>query len=140
VTTLTGTVSGGSAASLQADDTSYLSVRSPFFGRTTSWYGSFTGVPSSLSALSITFKGKASTTSTQTVYVYNFRTAVWESLSSRTVGTVDVLFAGLVPGGALADYVNTSGQVRVRVTATTTASTWSLTTQGNLMSIQYTTP
>jgi hypothetical protein len=90
--------------------------------RTTSWYGSFTGAPASLSNLKVTYVGKNSRSCSQVVSIWRWSDGTWRSLSSRTVGTGEVTLADLVPSGPAAGYVSASGQVRVRVRCTASAS------------------
>jgi hypothetical protein len=135
-----GTLRGGTAASLSADDNNYFEVTSR--SRTTAWYGSFTGVPNSLRNLKVTYQGKSSQTCTQTLYVYRWTTGTWVQLDTRSVGTTEVAVANVVPPGTLADYVSgTSGdgelRVRVRCRGATGASFF---TSGDLLRIAYERP
>jgi len=135
----TGTAGTGSAASLNADDNSFLTMSSTTSGtRTTSWYGSFTGVPKSITGLSVSYVGKNSRSCTETVQLYRWASNTWTQLSSNAVSTNELLRLNLTPStGIASDYVSGSsgtGEVRVRVRCTATAS---FTTSGDLMSINY---
>jgi thermitase len=130
---LTGVATGGSAASLAQDDASYFSVRSGSFLSAPSWYGRFTGVPATASSIKVTYKGRNSRSCTQTVSIYRWSTATWTELSSRSVGTSDVLLADLAAPAPAGQYVS-GGEVRVRVTCSVfTLSGYS--TSGNLLSL-----
>ncbi len=135
----TGTAGGGNAASLAADDNNYYLVNSTTTGtRTTSWYGVITGVPNSLQSLTATYRGANSATCTQTVDIWRWTTSVWVTLATRSTGTAEFTHAGLVPTGALADYVSGTsgnGDVRVRVRCTRTAN---FTARGELLFVEYT--
>jgi hypothetical protein len=134
-----GTLRGGGAASLNADDNSYYEVNSTTSGtRVSSWYGVFTGVPNVLSNLKITYKGTNSQSCTQTVSIRRWTTSSWVQLDSRNVGTTEVLITDLVPSGTLADYVSGTGELRVRVRCT--RSSPSFFSSGDLMRIDYELP
>jgi hypothetical protein len=139
---LSGTLRGGSAASLNVDDNSYFEVNSTTaVTRVTSSYGVFPGIPNSLSNLKITYKGKNSQSCTQRVAIWRWTTSIWVQLDSRSVGTTEVLINDLVPAGALADYVGGSsgnGELRVRVRCTTSAGNFF--SSGDLMRIVYDRP
>jgi hypothetical protein len=138
----TGTLRGGSAANLNADDDSFYEVNSTTSGtRTTSWYAAFTGVSNSLSNLRITYKGKNSLSCTQTVSVWRWTTSSWVQLDSRSVGTTEVLIADLAPTGTLADYVSgTSGDGELRVRIRCTTSVGNFFSSGDLARIVYDRP
>ncbi|MDQ6914261.1 MAG: S8 family serine peptidase [Actinomycetota bacterium] len=137
-TVQTGSYRGGSAASLAAADSAYYSVNSTSNGtRTSAWYGSFTGVPSTLSNLKVTYQGNNSRTCSQTVAIYRFSDGTWVTLDSRNVGTADVRIANLAPGGAPASYVSSGGELRVRVRCTNRSSFYS---SGNQLQIVYDRP
>ena len=135
VTIQNGTLTGGNAASLQAVDTNYLRVASnSSFTRTSAWYGTFTGLPSTLTSLKVTYRGLNSRSCTQTVSIYRYTTGSWTVLDSRSVGTTEVEIADLAPSGSLSDY-RSGGQARVRVRCQTTAGTF--TASGNLLKLVY---
>ncbi|HEY3189575.1 MAG TPA: S8 family serine peptidase [Solirubrobacteraceae bacterium] len=135
-TIVTGTLRSGSVTSLTADDTTYLQVNSTTTStRTSAWYGTFTGVPTALSALKATYKGKASATCSQTLAFYRWTDGQWVTVDSRSIGTTDTLIADRSPTGTLSSYVSSTGQVRVRVRCTRTTS--SFFASGNLLKLTY---
>lgn len=74
-TVLTGSLRGGTATSLAADDDGYFQINSTTSGtRTSAFQGSFTGVSNDLGGLKVTYKGKNSKSTTQTVAIWNWAT------------------------------------------------------------------
>ena len=135
VTIQTGTLRGGDAARLTADDNLYYEVNSTRRGtRATAWYGSFSGVPSDVSGLRVTYKGRNSTSCSQTVAIWSWSSSGWVQLDSRNVGTSEVLIERN-PTGNLADYVSGDGELRVRVRCTKNKNFYA---RGDLMRIAYT--
>jgi hypothetical protein len=135
-TVVTGSLRGGSATSLKADDTSYYEVYSTgYTTQTARWQGTFAGVPSTLTNLKVTYKGRNSRTCTQTVSIFNWQTSLWVDLDIRSVGTSDLLIADKTPSGTASAYVS-GGQLKVRVRCSTTAG--SFYASGNLLKIAYT--
>jgi Tol biopolymer transport system component len=127
---------GGYASSLAAADTAYYQVQSTSNSRFTSdWYGSFTGVPSTLSALKVTYQGYNSRSCSQTVSIYNWSSATWSALASSKVGTTEVRIADIAVGGTPSSYVGPSGELRVSVRCTTTRGTF--VANGNQLQISY---
>jgi hypothetical protein len=119
----TGTLSSGNAASLTTDENTYYSLNSTTTGtRTSAWYGSFTNIPVGTPRLVVNYKGKNSRSCTEVVSIYNWITSAWETLDSRAVTTTEVLRAGLTPAGTMANFVSDPGEVRVRVSCSTTAN------------------
>jgi hypothetical protein len=135
----TGSLQGGTAASLNADDNNYYGVNSTTSGTlTTSWYGSFTSVPSNLSNLKVTYKGKNSRNCTQTIAIWRWSTSSWVQLNSQSVNTTEILIANLSPTGTLSDYVGSTGELRIRVQNTRNSQTF--VTSGDLMQIVFDIP
>jgi subtilisin family serine protease len=131
-----GSLAGGSAASLADADSAYYQVNSTNSKtRTTAWYGTFAGTPSTLKNLKVTYQGSNSRSCSQTVAIYNARTGSWVTLDSRTVGTTETRIADLPATGTLSDYVSSAGDLRVRVRCTTTAGTF--VASGNQLQITY---
>jgi hypothetical protein len=134
----TGTAGGGNAAALSADDNAFFQVNSTTSGtRTTSWYGSFTGVSNALADLRVNYRGRNSGSCTQTVDVWRWTTSTWVQLDSRSVSTTEVSISNLAPTGAAADYVSGTtgdGELRVRVRCTRTTNFQAF---GELMRITY---
>jgi hypothetical protein len=113
-----GSLNGGTVASLNADDDNYLVVRSTKTARTATWYGTFSGVDNAASSLAVTYKGKSSATCTQVISIFNWTNSTWTQLDSRSIGTTEVLISNLGPSGSPADFVSGIsgiGDVRVRV-------------------------
>ena len=134
----TGTFRAGSAAALTADDNVYYRVNTTTSGtRISSWYGSFTGVPTTLASLRATYVGRNRRSCTQTVAAWRWTDSTWQQMDSRTVGNADVTLANLVPPGAASGYVSPTGEVRVRVRCTGTTTGFS---SGDLMTITYARP
>ncbi|MDP9136353.1 MAG: fibronectin type III domain-containing protein, partial [Actinomycetota bacterium] len=134
----TGTARAGTAASLTADDNVFFQVNSTTTGtRTTSWWGSFTGVPANLSNLRVTYAGRNSRSCTQVLAAWRWTDSTWQQLDSRAVANADVILADLVPPGAAGTYVSATGEVRVRVRCTATTNGFS---SGDQMLIRYTRP
>ncbi|HEX2069801.1 MAG TPA: S8 family serine peptidase, partial [Actinomycetota bacterium] len=136
-----GSIRGGTSfANLEADDNVYFQVTSTSSGtRTSSWYGTFRGVPNDLRSLVVTYRGKNSGTCAQTVQVYNWSKGSWLKLDSRSVGTTEVQIQKS-PSGTLADYVNGSagtGDLRVRVRCTRSSGFYA---SADLLSISFTAP
>lgn len=133
-----GGVRAGSATSLRLSDNVYYDVNSTTSGtRTSDWYGRFTGVSSALGNLKVTYEGRSSRTTTQTVSVFNWTTGLWVQLDSRSVSNGDVTI-NLVPAGTLADYVSATGELRIRVRNTNGSR--SFYSRGDLMKIAYDAP
>ena len=135
----TGTLRAGGASALAADDNAYYQVNSTTTGtRTTSWYGSFTGVPAGLSdavgdlpraQLALVHAGDRGLALDR-----QHLAAAQLVAPSRTRRRRK---ADLVPAGAPAGYVSPTGEVRVRVRCTTTANFFA---SGELMQLTYEAP
>ena len=139
VTIYYGSLRSGGVARLGADDDSYLEINSTTSGtRVSDWYGRFTGVANGIRSLRVTYRGKASASCTQSVWIYNWTTGAWVSLDSRSIGTTEVEIAA-TPGGTLANYVSgTTGDgdvaVRIRCARSDAVNFW---TSGDLLKIVY---
>jgi subtilisin family serine protease len=138
-TITSGTLRSGGLASLGAADSNYLQINSTTSGtRATDWYGSFSGVPSTLTDLKVTYRGRNSASCTQAVSIYRWTgTPGWVTLSSRSVGTTEVTLADLLPPGGAAQYVSSGGELRVRIRCTRSAN---FIAQANQLKIAYTNP
>jgi serine protease AprX len=134
-----GTHRSGSASSLSSDNNVFYEVNSTTSNtKTTSWYGTFTGISNGLSNLRATYSGKNSASCTQTIAIWRWTDSTWVQLDSRSVGTTEVLVANLAPSGGAADYVSgTSGNGDVRVRIRCTRSWWqsSFYASGDLLKI-----
>jgi subtilisin family serine protease len=135
-TVQSGSQRSGTAASLASADSSYYQVDSTTSKtRTSAWYGTFSGVPSTLANLRVTYQGANSRSCSQTVAIYDSTTGTWVTLDTRTVGTTEVRIADLAPGGTLSRYVSSAGNLYVRARCTTTAG--SFFASGNQLQITY---
>ena len=79
-----------------------------------------TGVPNSVTKLSVTYSGKNSKTCDQTIWVYNWTNGSWVKVDQRSVSTTEKLVTVSL-SGTLANYVSGSsgdGDVAVRVRCT----------------------
>ena len=131
-----GSVTSGSASSLASADGVYYTLSSSGRkNRTTSWYGTLSGAPSTLQGLNVSVKSKSSASCSQTVSIYNFSSSSWVTLDSRTLGSSLVSLNTAVPG-TLSSYVN-SGSMRVRVSCTSRSS---FSHSTDLLNVAYTTP
>jgi subtilisin len=136
VTVQSGSRRAGTFSSLAAADSAFYQVNSTTSStRTSAWYGTFGGVPSSLTNLKVTYQGSNSRSCSQTVAIYNWSTAAWVTLSSRTVGTTEVRIADLAATGTLSNYVSSAGNLNVRVRCTT--GNGSFYASGNQLQIKY---
>lgn len=125
----------GDATSLAADDGVFLHVGSTTgTSPSTAWYGSFTGVPGTISSLDITYSGQNSAPATQNIAIWNWTASKWVTLDSRTVGTTETRI-DLALTSPLADYVGPSGEVRVKVAASSASSPF--VASGDLLEITY---
>ena len=135
-TIFTGTLAGGSAASLGAADGNTYQVASS--GGSTSWYGRIDGVPRALKSLSLSYAGSNSSTCNQTLYVYNWTASSWVTVDSRSVGSATTTISANA-GGTISSLVSgsgTSGSVAIAVTCSAPGSTF--TARGDLLRITYT--
>jgi serine protease AprX len=135
-----GTPRSGSHTRLAADDGSYYEVNSTTSGtRTSSWYGSFSGISNELQNLKVDYSGRNSRTCTQTIAIWRWTDPIgWEQLHSRSVGTSEIKIANLTPSGALGEYVSGEagdGELRVRVRCT--RSSGSFYARGDMMRVAF---
>lgn len=117
-TILQGSLNSGSFSNLSSNNTSYYVVNSTTSGQTrfTDWYSSvtITELPTSVTNLTVTYDGKYSRNSrTQTLYIYNWSTASWTQIDSRTVGQSDVTITNTQTSPA--NFISATGQIRLRV-------------------------
>jgi hypothetical protein len=114
-TVLAGT-STSAFGNLATNNSSYYVANSTTSGtRRTDWYGSTTisQAPSSVSKLTINYDGRNSASKTQILYLYNWVTALWVQIDSRTVSTTDVLINNVQ--NSPINYVSSTGEIRLRV-------------------------
>jgi subtilisin family serine protease len=134
-----GSLRGGAASALSADDNVFYEIASTTTGtRTSSWYGRVTGVANSLTSLGVSYRGKSSATCSQTVLVFRWTTATWVQLDLRSVGPTEVQVDRPVTG-TLADYVSgTTGDGEVRVRVRCTSTTTAFVTSGDMLRVTHT--
>ncbi|MGH3104465.1 MAG: S8 family serine peptidase [Gaiellaceae bacterium] len=127
-TVIVGSLKSGTAGNLAADDDAYYEVNSnTATTRAAAWYGTFAGVPNTLTSLRLSFTGKHSRSCAQTVALKRWTTNAWVVVNSQTVGTTEVAIVDLPATGTLAEYVSGTsgdGDVQVRLRCTTTAGTF----------------
>jgi hypothetical protein len=120
VTTTMGIITGGSVASLSANDAADLTVKSTKQNtyQRTDWYSSatITQQKAQVTKLDITYDGSNTRTATQTLYVYNWATSTWQSINSQSIGTTDktVTWSSSNP----LNYISDTGEIRIRCYAT----------------------
>ncbi len=132
VTMLTGTVGGGSYASLGADDGGYLQVNGGKVGKkfATDWYGRMVVAETPIS-LTVDYNGHYSASGTQTLYLYNFSTSAWSQIDAATVGTSDVTRTCVISSPAA--FVSATGEIRARVYRGSASRTYNC--YGDLLSV-----
>jgi hypothetical protein len=111
VSVLVGTLNSGNVGNLSAADGSYYVLSTLNSGA--QWAASFTGLPSSLATLTVTYKGHAGTSCTQNVNLWNWYYNAWVPISHTTAGTSDATLTLPAPG-LLSDYLFL-GELRVSV-------------------------
>jgi len=127
---------------MQSDNSVYYvsSSTTSGFSRTLDYYGQFT---ESLSAgktalgITMTLNSRYSTTRTQVIYLYNFATSQWVQMASNSIGTSDQTVTFTVSSG-VSNYINASGNIRVRIYATGGFSTWSFSNDYFRVDVTYT--
>jgi len=129
---LTGSLKSGNVSSLSADDGSYYVLST--LNSSAQWAASFTGLPSSISTLNVTYKGHAATSCTQNVNLWNWYYNAWVSIAHTTAGTSDATLSLAAPG-QLSDYMFL-GELRVSVQCFRT-DTASFDLSSNLVKIQF---
>lgn len=115
-TILQGTLGSGSVANLSANDAGYYVVNSTTSGtRACDWYGGATvsQAPAGISKLTLTYDGHVSRSKTQVLYLYNWSTASWAQIDSRTVSTTDVTVTNIQSSPSA--YISATGDIRLRV-------------------------
>jgi hypothetical protein len=138
-TITSGSLRSGSASNLATNNGSYYQVNSTTSGtRTSTWYGSFTGVSRSLANLRVTYSGMQSRTVTQNVEIYQWSTSSWVTLNTRSGSTTEVLISNLAPSGSAVNYVSTGGEVRIRIRSV--GSSTNFYTVADLLQISYDRP
>ena len=124
-TITTGTIASGSVNSLSANDNLDLVVKSAKVSTSQtidSYSTTKTGLtPSSVQSLTITYDGSYSSSQSQTIYLYNFASATWQSINTQTVNTADkpITYTPNTP----ANYISPTGDIQLRTYATQRTST-----------------
>jgi hypothetical protein len=127
-----GTGAGDPVANLAADDSAYFRVNGAKQGkkRIADWYGRTTVVPSGAKKLTVVYNGSATTSVTQTLYVYRFSTSSWVKVGSLAVGNADATMSWSTTTPS--NFVSSTNDVRVRVSATAGTA---FTSRGDLMRV-----
>jgi len=117
-TILQGTLGSGSYTNLATNNASYLVVNSTTSGQTrfTDWYSNIgiSELPSSVTSFTVTYDGKYSRSNrTQMLYLYNWSSASWTQIDSRTVGLSDVTINSTQETPA--NFISATGEIRLRV-------------------------
>lgn len=124
-TILVGSLNSGSFSNLSTNNESYYQVNSTTSGtpRVTDWYASVTisEAPAAVSRLITTYNGDYSrNNTTQTLYLYNWSTAIWTQIDSRTVGQTDVTITN--EQAAPVNFISGTGEIRLRVRGSRSSS------------------
>jgi len=119
ITVIAGSIGSGVAGNLATNNSSYVLFKSTTTNtRVVDWYGSvfITQAPSTVNKLTINYDGKLSASKTQILYLYNWATASWVQVNSRSVSTTDVLINSIqtLP----ANYISANKEIRLRVYST----------------------
>ncbi len=115
-TILQGALNSGTFSNLASNNASYYVVNSTTSGtRKTDWYGSVTisQTPAAVSKLTTTYDGKNSANKTQVLYLYNWSTAAWVQIDSRSVSSTDVTVTNVQSSPS--NYISSTGVIRLRV-------------------------
>lgn len=129
-----GSIISGNATSLRVlDGTSFVTSASGG----TSWYAMTSGVPNTITALSVNYGGSHSASCTQGVWAWNWTRGTWQRLDSRPAGPSSQLTA-TVPG-TLSEFVSgASGVGNVAIAVTCSRSDGGpVTTNADLMRLTY---
>ncbi len=135
VTILSGSLNSGTFGNLTTNNSSYYVVNSTTTGtRKIDWYGSvtITQAPSTVTKLTVTYDGKNTASKTQILYLYNWITAAWVQIDSRTVTTTDITVTNTQT--APANFISSTGQIRMRVYSSAGTSNYAC--YGDWMQIQ----
>jgi hypothetical protein len=109
VRVLTGTQASGTVSSLSADDGSYYVVSA--LNSSAQWSASFTGLPSTMGSLTVTYNGHPTASCTQNLSLWNWYYNAWVAVAHTTAGTSDATLTIAAPG-LLSDYI-AIGELRV---------------------------
>ena len=113
VTLQSGSVTGGYATNLRAQDGITFNVAAPGVG----WWGTFT-LPTSPASLSVTYAGSTTASCTQVLSLWDWTTGSWQLLDSRAASSMTQRVT-VTASGSLGRFVSQStGEARVRVGCT----------------------
>jgi subtilisin len=119
----TGTLGSGTLNNLNSNDGSYLTVKSArlsVFSQALDWNTktSITSIDrTEVTSVTITYDGKYSTSQVnQKLYIYDYTTAQWIQIDSRTVSTQDAKITWSTTSPI--NYISQSGDISLRVYAT----------------------
>ncbi len=133
---LAGTQRSGTIASVATADGTSLRIDSTTSGtRTSDWYATYTGVPSTLSDLKVSYRASSSRTCTQVVSALRWSDGAYVTLDSRSIGGATSVTTPAATNPA--SLVSAAGEVRVRVRCTLGRS---FTHGTDLLRIGYTKP
>jgi len=134
VTVLKGSISTGDYTRLAASDDSRISISAGVASGKyyTDWYGSVVLQHPPLN-LSLTYEGNFTVSRTQTIYLWNWGTGVWDQMDSFTVGTTDVTRTFSASPGT---YASATHEVRMRVKGNNRTQ-GSYTSRGDYMAFAY---
>jgi hypothetical protein len=124
----TGTQGSGTVSNLNSNDASYLTVKSArlsFFSQALDW-NTKTSIapidPTKVNSITITYDGKYSTSQVnQKLYIYDYTTARWVEIDSRTISTQDTKItwsSTITPTIPPTNYISATGEISLRVYAT----------------------
>ena len=134
VTVLKGSISTGDYTRLAVSDDSRISISAGVTSGKyyTDWYGSVVLQHPPLN-LTVSYEGGFTVSRTQTLYLWNWSTGVWDQKDSFTVGTTDVTRTWSTTSPA--NYVSATREVRLRVKGNNRNGTY--TSRGDLMAFTY---
>lgn len=133
-TMVKGTITSGSVANLAVADNARMTVTSAKTGSLywTDWYGEITLAHPPVN-LTVKYEGRYSLNRTQTLYLWNWGSSVWDQIDQATVGTTDILRTWTT--GTPGAYVSPAGVVRCRVLGNSRSKTY--TCGADYMAVDY---
>jgi beta-lactamase superfamily II metal-dependent hydrolase len=134
VTVLKGSIATGDYTRLAVSDDSRIGISAGVSSGKyyTDWYGSVVLQHPPLD-LSLSYEGSFTVSRTQTLYLWNWSTGVWDQMDSFTVGTTDV---SRTFSASVGSYVSATREVRFRVKGNN-RSQGSYTSRGDYMAFAY---
>lgn len=134
----TGALRGGTAASLAADDNAVYQVDSTTTGTPTAvWVARFYKVPADIASLAVNYRGSNSRACTQSLAIYDWTTAKWLQIDSRSIGTTETGLTVLPPAPFVRFRGGSQSEVKLRLRCSTSAS---FSSAADLLRIEYTRP